>query len=111
MTIAENGPTPESTYESCEVWLKNYNNHIYNKSVFFKGPMLYATCTINEFLTNESFSSLKTYKENLKNTILLKQEDGNDVEWQNENFILYNYEGLRKSNVQRERVIYTSFFA
>ena len=55
LTISEDSPTTESTYESCEDWLKKYNNHIYNKSVFFKGPMLAATSIINEVFSPESF--------------------------------------------------------
>ena len=109
-TISENSPTVESTYESCEDWLKKYNNHIYNKSVFFKGPMLTATSIINEIFSPESFVTLKAYKENLKKTILFIQRDGDAVEWQNKHFVLYNFHGLRKSDLQRERVIYTSFF-
>ena len=110
LTISEDSPTTESTYESCEDWLKKYNNHIYNKSVFFKGPMLAATSIINEVFSPESFVTLKAYKENLKKTIRLIQEDGDAVEWQNENFVLYNLDGLRRSELQRERVNYTTFF-
>ena len=36
LTISEDCPTSDSTHESCEAWLNNYNNHVYNKSVFLK---------------------------------------------------------------------------
>ena len=110
LTIAEDGPTPESTHEGCENWLKIYNIHIYNKSLFFKGPLIFAKSMINESLSPASFVTLKAYKKNIKQALLLKQKSGDPNEWQNDNFVLYNIPGLRKSNTQRERVIYTASF-
>ena len=110
LTISEDCPTSDSTHESCEAWLNNYNNHIYNKSVFFKGPLMFVTTMINENLSAESFVSLKIYKKNIKETLLVEQKSGITDKWQNENFVLYNINGLRKSCSQKERVKYTQFF-
>ena len=109
-TISENRPTSDSTHESCEVWLNNYNNHIYNKSLFFKGPLMFVTTTLNENLPPESFINFKAYKKNIRKALLAQQKIGSADEWQNENFLLYNIVGLRKSCSQKERVNYTQFF-
>ena len=108
-TISEDSPVPGSTHETCENWLKVYNNHIYNKSVFFKGPLIIANSMMNENLSPASFISLKAYRKNVKQALLIKQSSGDADEWRTDNFVLYNTTGLRKSKSQRERVIYTAF--
>ena len=72
--------------------------------------MLTATSIINDKFSPEIFATLKAYKENLKKSIQRQQEDGNADEWQNSNFVLYNFHGLRKSHRQKGRINYTSFF-
>ena len=109
-TISDDCPKSGSTHETCEVWLKNYNNHVYNKSVFFKGPLMFVTSMINESLSPESYVTLKKYKKNIKETLLVKQTSGSIDEWQNDNFVLYNINGLRRSRSQNERVTYAHFF-
>ena len=47
MTISAESPMPDSTYETCENWLKTYNDYIYRNSLFFKGPLLYNLTEIN----------------------------------------------------------------
>ena len=110
LTISDDSPTLESTYEGCENWLRTYNNHIYNKSVFFKGPLIFAKSMINENISPESFLTLKSYKKNVKQALLLKQKSGVADEWQSDNFILHNIPGLRISRTRRDPVIYTEFF-
>ena len=61
-TISEDSPEPGSTYETCENWLKTYGNHVYAKSVFFKGPLILANSVINENLYPASFVPLKRTK-------------------------------------------------
>ena len=109
-TISEGSPGPGSTYETCGDWLKTYGNHIYAKSIFFKGPLILANSMINENLSHASFVTLKAYKSNVKQAILVRQCDGDADEWQTNNFVLYNTSGLRKSNADREQVNYTTFF-
>ena len=43
-----------------------YNNHIYNNSVFFKGPLMYATTILDENFSVASIGAFKLYKRNLK---------------------------------------------
>ena len=109
-TISEESPGPGSNYETCENWLKIYGNHIYAKSLFFKGPLILANSKINENLSPASFVTLKAYKSNVKQALLIRQGDGDVNVWQTNNYVLYNTSGLRKSKADKERVIYTAFF-
>ena len=109
-TISEESPEPDSNYETCENWLKTYGNHIYANSLFFKGPLILVNSMINENLSPESFKTIKAYKRNVKQALLIRQGDGDVNEWETNNFVLYNTSGLRKSNVDRELVIYNAFF-
>ena len=45
-TISNESPKPGSTHHSCENWLKTYGNFLYNKSLFFKGPLLTSDASI-----------------------------------------------------------------
>ena len=110
LTISKDSPTSESTHESCKDWLQKFNTNIYNKSVFFKGPLLYATTMINEKISLKNNLTLKAYKKNLKKTLLFEQKNGDPIEWQNDNLVLYNGPGLRQSRIQRETVNYSIFF-
>ena len=109
-TISKESPEPGSNYESCTDWLKAYGNHIYAKSLFFKGPLIMANSMMHESLPSASFVTLKAYKTNLKQALLVRQGDGDVNEWHTDNFVLYITSGLRKSNTIKERVDYTVFF-
>ena len=39
-TIGQGSSVLRSTHETCENWLKIYDNFYYRKSIFFKGPLL-----------------------------------------------------------------------
>ena len=71
---------------------------------------MFVTTTLNENLPPESFINFKAYKKNIRKALLAQQKIGSADEWQNENFLLYNIVGLRKSCSQKERVNYTQFF-
>ena len=70
---------------------------------------MYATTILDENFSVASIGAFKLYKKNLNKTLLLKQKSGDSVEWQNDNFVLYNSLGLRQSNLQREPVDYSIF--
>ena len=107
-TISKDSPIQGSNHELCESWLKIYNNFPYRNSLFFKGPLLLSTSNINENLPLASFKTIKAYKANVKQALLTIQSSGDTYEWQNDNFPLYNIEGLRKSQVScRSPVDYT----
>ena len=99
-----------STFETCENWLKIYNTNIYNKSVFYKGPLLSAMTKLNEIVSSARFISIKSYKANIKQALLAIQSSHDACEWVNDNFILYNIAGLRKSSRHAEKISYTIFF-
>ena len=99
-TIATDSPVPGSTYETCTNWLRTYNNHIYHNSLFFKGPLLITTNkTVEESISPSSFLSAKLYRKNIKDALLLNQNNGHPTEWETANFPISNIHGLRKSCV------------
>ena len=107
-TISNDSPTTESTHESCEKWLIEYNNCYYNKSIFFKGPLVSSDSDNDLNLPPESYKNIKAYKNNIKQAMLTIQSSGEPCDWQNSNFLLYNIAGLRKScATYRQPVNYT----
>ena len=65
---------------------------------------------INENICKGGIVTLKTYKKNLKETLLLQQKNGDAVEWKNNNCVLNDILGLRQSHIQRETVDSSIFF-
>ena len=65
-TIAKNSPVPGSTHETCANWLQLYNNFLYLKSIFYKGPLLAATSNLEVNLSPASYITMKAYKNNIK---------------------------------------------
>ena len=84
-----------STHETCAEWLDNFNNHIYRKSVFFKGPLLLASSKINDDIPPTNLLTIDSYKINVKRILAEKQILGNADSWLTENSILYSCTGLR----------------
>ena len=80
----------------------------YRKSLFFKAPLLFLSCNVEEFLAPVSFLTIKSYKTNVKGALLRTQNEGDSLNWQNNNFPLYNISGLRKSCITRR---YANFLA
>ena len=97
LLIAENAPLPGDTHDTCFEWLQNHNNHFYNRSVFYKGPLLSIIPQMSDLTTLPTLLNLKIYRSNVRNALKLIQTQGNEEEWQINNFILYNIPGLRKS--------------
>ena len=107
-TISEDSPTPESTHESCEEWLIKYNNCYYNKSIFFKGPLILSDLSNHINLPPESYKRITAYKSNIKKALLTIQSSGEPSDWHNSNYLLFNIAGLRKScATYRNQVNYT----
>ena len=96
-TISKDSPVQSSTHETCANWLKLYDNHLYRKSIFYKGPLLILSSHLDENLSLASYINIKAYKTNVKCKILTIQGGGSPTEWQASNFPLQNIEGLRKS--------------
>ena len=99
---------PDSTFDTCIDWLKRFYNHLYRNSVFYKGPLLVRSSMLSESLPGSL--GIKKYKNDVKKSILVKQGGGNTAEWQNDNFPLFDIQGLRRSNVKhRTAVNYTEY--
>ncbi len=96
-TIPKDSPIPSSTHETCDNWLKFYDNCYYRNSLFYKGPLLIYSHSLDESLPLVSYINMKSYKNNVKSSILKIQGSGNVNEWQPNNFPLHAIQGLRKS--------------
>ena len=97
LTISKDSPILGSTHETCESWLKFYDNHLYRNALFYKGPLLALSSNLEVNLSLASYINMKTYKKNVKIEILALQGSGIPTEWQPCNFPLQNIPGLRKS--------------
>ena len=100
--MPNNIPSYGSNFEDNIDWLSIYNQPLYRKSVFYKGPMLAITTeNIEKVTTPSSLFSSSIYKKEAKHTLLELQSGGQGEEWPN--FLLYNLPGLRTSARLRTR--------
>ena len=105
-TIPADSPMPDSTFDTCSNWLKRFDNHLYRNSVFYKGPLLVLSPMPNT--SPAGLLNLNKYKNDMKYSILMIQGGGDAAEWENDNFPIFNIQGLRRSNVNyRIAVNYT----
>ena len=77
--------------------MSKYENHIYLKSIFYKGPLIAATPQLAELVTPASLLNMNVFKNNVKKSMLKIQSEGDDDTWIPDNFPLFNISGLRKS--------------
>ena len=98
-TIGANAPIRRvcSDHETCKDWLEIFGTHIFNKSIAYKGPLLYVDSVWDKIMTPSALLSMKAFKRNVKRVLLELQGRGDAVEWQADNFLIYNISGLRKS--------------
>ena len=97
-TIANDAPSRGSDHVTCQGWLAEFGTNSYRNSLFFKGPLLYIDPACSQLLSSPtSILSVNAYKTNLKRLLLDIQNKGDRNEWQSDNFLLYNINGLRKS--------------
>ena len=96
--ISNNIPVPNTPPDDYFDWYAIYNSIPYNKSVFFKAPLLYYhIMTENTILHREYIKTQQAYKQRVKSYLLEVQCTGVSDEWQNENFKLIQAKGLRQS--------------
>ena len=96
-TIASDAPRHGSTHETCAEWQKKYGSLCYNKSIFYKGPLISIDPNFSELSTYANALSPNAYKNNTKRILLKLQSAGGTDEWQMDNFPLYTIHGLRRS--------------
>ena len=111
-TIPTNSPEPGSNHNDCETWLRTYNTTIYRNSLFFRGPLLFSTTNVLDNIDLKILSTPNLFKNKVKKSIFDYQKVGKSSEWETDNFVLYNYRGLRAGSTKRnnETVRYTQFF-
>ena len=96
--IPHDAPSPTSVTDYCSDWYTRYNSLPFNKSVFFKGPILY-TDFIYTLLNSEysPYTSKASFKKLIKKQLLDLQGAGDEQEWEGNNFKLTAIAGLRRS--------------
>ena len=94
-TIPNNVLKDGANLDDNQQWLEHYGHSIYNKSIFFKGPLLAISQNNIEATSLPSLFNFKIYKKSVKRMLLDQQNDGDTEEWPV--FLLYNIPGLRKS--------------
>ena len=104
-TINKFSPAPGDDPEDYLEWSQKFNNHIFNPSVFFKGPLLTIIPQISEQITPPCLLNCKIYKSNIRRKLLEIQSNGNEDDWLAENFLLYNITGFRKTSLKRTHAI------
>ena len=95
--IAGNIPVPNTTPDNYFDWYSTYNSIPYNKSVFFKAPLLYFHI-MTESIHLQNIKTQNAYKQRIKTHLLEVQNSGDKDEWQNVNFKLIQIKGLRQSD-------------
>ena len=90
--------------------LQLYNNFLYLKSIFYKGPFLVATSNLEENLSPASYITINAYKNNIKHVVLTIQGSGLADEWEPNNFPLHDIRGPRKSCTERVAVVTQQLF-
>ena len=96
-TIADDAPTLGSDHVTSSEWLCNFGDRYHNKSIFYKGPLLAMNPAIAALSTTTTLFSIKPFKANAMKLMLEQQARGDVNEWQADNFLLHNINGLRRS--------------
>ena len=106
-TIHPDAPSPNSVLDHLSEWCRTYNNIPYNKSVFFKAPLLASSILSNNSDIVNTFPI--TFKRTVKTHLLKLQNSGQPGDWCSDNFTLYNLPSTRKSQriAALERVDYS----
>ena len=106
-TVHPDALSPTTTLDHLSDWCHTYNNIPYNKSVFFKAPLIASTILPNNSDIVNSYPV--TFKRTLKTHLLKLQNSGQSEEWCSDNFTLYNLPSTRKSHriAALERVDYS----
>lgn len=95
--IAGNIPVPSTSPDNYFDWYFNYSSIPYNRSVFFKAPLLHFHI-MSENAHLQNIKSQNAFKQRIKTYLLEVQGSGENDEWQSANFKLILMKGLRQSN-------------
>ena len=95
--IDSNAPNPDNSTDHNSSWYTTYSSHPFNKSIFFKGPILYTDIMTNHQELCLPFVSKASYKRCVKKCLLNIQKSGDNDEWESTNFKLTSLAGLRRS--------------
>lgn len=104
--IPPDAPTPSAPVDYTSSWYETYNSHPYNKSIFFKGPILYNDIVNSNPELNLPAISHVTVKNRTKKYLLNIQKTGDTEEWnESTHFKLIALNGLRRSDRVKSNAI------
>ena len=95
--IPPDAPSPTCTTDHNSSWYATYNSQPFNKSIFFKGPILYTDIMNNHEEILSPAVRKQSFKKRVKKCILNLQKAGDNDEWESDNFKLLSIAGLRRS--------------
>ena len=95
--IPPTAPNPENVVDYSSDWYTIYNSYPYNKSIFFKGPILFTDIVNEEHERYSHTTNSVSVKKITKKILLNTQKAGNEEEWETSNFKLMELTGLRRS--------------
>ena len=96
-------PNPDNFTDHNSSWYTTYSSHPFNKSIFFKGPILYTDIMTNHPEICLPSVSKVSLKNRVKKCLLNIQKSGDNDEWESANFKLTSLTGLRRSKLIAEQ--------
>ena len=81
-------------------WYNSLNDHTYQNSLFFKGPLLYSDPQVSDLVT--PVLSRECFKNRAKNTLLELDHKGDPENWDDSKFLVNEIQGIRKSSRLRK---------
>ena len=95
--ISPQAPIVDDTMnDDISQWQKIYSGVVYQKSLSYKGPLLYLHKNQPK-IDQKRFNNIKILRKAIKRSVIESQSSGDTHEWIPENNLLHNIKGLRSS--------------
>ena len=89
-----------STCEDTHYWTEKYHQSSFQKSVFYKGPLLRNDPRIITLIFDKTseIRTIRSHSKATKRALLILQAAGSELEWETLNFPIHAIKGIRSSN-------------
>ena len=92
-------------------WLAEFNTHVYRKSIFFKGPLLYFDpSTVQKYASLASYISFNIFKSQSKRFLFGLQSEGVEDDWKTNTFLIFDIKCIRTSRHVDNNIDYKEYF-
>ena len=90
----------DSTCEDTHYWTEKYHQSSFQKSVFYKGPLLRNDPRIITLIFDKTseIRTIRSHSKATKRALLILQAAGSELEWETLNFPIHAIKGIRSSN-------------